>query len=305
MTGVVLARGLIKEFERVTAVAGIDFEVKAGECFGFLGPNGAGKSTTLRMIHCFLPPTAGHLEILGLEVPGQCRRIKRQLGVVPQDNNIDPELKVLENLLVYARFFDLPRTEALRRAAELMSFFGLDGKENERPDNLSGGMKRRLTIARALINKPRLLLLDEPTTGLDPQARYQVWQRLFRLKEEGVTLILTTHYMDEAAQLCDRLVIMDAGAILASGEPDHLLAEHTGREVVVVGDGALRPDEVAAAAGGFYRDKLVLGRDLFLYTDSGHDLLAALGGLNFKRLVLRPATLEDVYLRLTGKGLEE
>jgi len=305
LAGVVVAKGLVKEFERVTAVAGIDFEVRAGECFGFLGPNGAGKSTTLRMIHCFLPPTAGHLEILGLAVPGQCRRIKRHLGVVPQENNIDPELKVLESLLVYARFFDLTRAEAIERAGELMAFFGLEGKENERPDNLSGGMKRRLTIARALINKPQLLLLDEPTTGLDPQARYQVWQRLFRLKEEGVTLILTTHYMEEAAQLCDRLVIMESGAILASGEPEQLVADHTGREVVIVGDGALRPDEVEAVAGNLYRDKLVLGQDLFLYTNSGPELLAALGNLGFPRLVLRPATLEDVYLRLTGKGLEE
>ncbi len=296
----VVASGLGKEFGRVRAVAGIDFEVRAGECFGFLGPNGAGKSTTVRMIHCFLPPTAGRLTVLGLEVPGQCRRIKRQLGVVPQENNIDPELKVLENLLVYARFFDISGTDALQRAQELLAFFGLEGKGNERPDNLSGGMKRRLTIARALINKPRLLLLDEPTTGLDPQARYQVWQRLFRLKEEGVTLILTTHYMEEAAQLCDRLVIMDSGSILAGGEPDRLVAEHTGREVVAVGEGAARALEVEDRAGSLYRDKLVLGQDLFLYCDSGRELLAALGDLGFSRLLLRPATLEDVYLRLTG-----
>ena len=305
MTEAVYARGLVKEFERVTAVAGIDFEVRPGECFGFLGPNGAGKTTTLRMVHCFLPPTAGELRVLGMPVPGECRRIKRHLGVVPQENNLDPELKVLESLLVYARFFDLARRDALARARELLAFSGLEGKEDERPDNLSGGMKRRLVIARALINRPRLLLLDEPTTGLDPQARYQVWQRLYRLKEEGVTLILSTHYMEEATQLCDRLVIMDGGTILASGEPERLVADHTGREVVVIGDGAARAEEVQTAAGGLYRDRLFLGGDLFLYTDQGRELLGALGYLGFRRLVLRPAALEDVYLKLTGKEYED
>ena len=305
MTEAVYARGLVKEFGRVTAVTGIDFEVRAGECFGFLGPNGAGKTTTLRMVHCFLPPTAGELRVLGMPVPAECRRIKGYLGVVPQENNLDPELKVLESLLVYARFFDLSRSEALKRARELLAFSGLEGKEQERPEDLSGGMKRRLVIARALINKPRLLLLDEPSTGLDPQARYQVWQRLFRLKEEGVTLILSTHYMEEATQLCDRLVIMDGGAILAAGEPDRLVADHAGREVVVVGDGAARADEVQTASAGLYRDRLFLGGDLFLYTDRGRELLGSLGHLGFRRLVLRPTTLEDVYLKLTGKEYEE
>src|SRR3989441_465296 len=226
------ARGLRKEFDRIVAVDGVDFAVQRGEAFGFLGPNGAGKSSTMRMIGCVSPPSGGTLRILGMDPVQDGPKIRARLGVVPQLDTLDMELTVRENLIIYGRYFGLSRKEVRVRAAELLEFVQLDERADDRVEPLSGGMKRRLTIARALVNEPELLLLDEPTTGLDPQARHVVWERLFRLKQQGVTLVLTTHYMDEAEQLCDRLVIMDRGKIAEEGSPHELIRRLSTREVV-------------------------------------------------------------------------
>src|SRR5215207_7143511 len=226
------ARGLVKRFGEFTAVDGIDVVVRRGEAFGFLGPNGAGKSSTMRMIGCTSPVTAGELRVFGMDPARDGRRIRARLGVVPQHDQLDAELTVEENLVIYGRYFDIPRAECRRRAAELLEFVQLSERRNSRVEPLSGGMKRRLTIARSLISQPDLLLLDEPTTGLDPQARHALWDRLYRLKRQGVTLVLTTHYMDEAEQLCDRLVVMDGGRIVAEGSPRELIEEHSTREVL-------------------------------------------------------------------------
>src|SRR5437660_4022211 len=233
MTGpMIAARALTKRFGPFVAVDGIDFTIEPGEAFGFLGPNGAGKTSTMRMIGCVSPRSGGQLSVLGLDPTDHGPEIRARLGVVPQEDNLDTELSVWDNLMIYGRYFDLPRAEIRRRAAELLEFVQLTDRRDSRVDPLSGGMKRRLTIARALINQPEVLLLDEPTTGLDPQARHMLWERLYRLKQNGVTLVLTTHYMDEAEQLCDRLVIMDRGRIVAEGAPSDLAAEHATREVV-------------------------------------------------------------------------
>src|SRR5499426_4208989 len=226
------ARGLVKRFGDFTAVDGIDFELHRGEAFGFLGPNGAGKSSTMRMIGCVSPPSGGELSILGLDPLRDGRQIRSRLGVVPQEDTLDVELTVRENLLVYGRYFGLPRDVIRERTARLLDFVELSDRADDQVEPLSGGMKRRLTIARSLINEPDILLLDEPTTGLDPQARHAVWDRLFRLKQRGVTLVLTTHYMDEAEQLCDRLVVMDGGKIVAEGSPRELIERYSTREVV-------------------------------------------------------------------------
>ncbi|MGH9251081.1 MAG: ABC transporter ATP-binding protein, partial [Acidimicrobiales bacterium] len=225
------ARALAKRFGAITAVDGIDIDVARGEAFGFLGPNGAGKSSTMRMIGCVSPPSGGHLEVLGLDPRADGPAIRARLGVVPQRDTLDEELTVRENILVYGRYFGLPRSVIRERAAELLEFAQLTDRADSLVEPLSGGMKRRLTIARALVNEPEILLLDEPTTGLDPQARHALWDRLFRLKRQGVTLVLTTHYMDEAEQLCDRLVVMDGGRIVAHGSPRELIDEHSTREV--------------------------------------------------------------------------
>src|SRR5690348_2207116 len=232
MESLIRAQGLVKQFGDFTAVDGIDVEVRRGEAFGFLGPNGAGKSSTMRMIGCVSPPTDGVLRILGLDPRRDGPRIRAKLGVCPQLDNLDIELTVRENLTTYARFFGIARKEARRRADELLDFVQLSERADSKVEPLSGGMKRRLTIARALVNEPEMVLLDEPTTGLDPQARHLVWERLFRLKQQGVTLVLTTHYMDEAEQLCDRLVVMDGGRIVAEGSPRALIEQHSTREVV-------------------------------------------------------------------------
>ncbi len=226
MSVIVVAKNLVKKFGSATAVDRTTFEVQRGECFGFLGPNGAGKTTTMRMLFGFSAPTEGELTVFGLPVTGPLREIKRRLGVVPQENSLDPELTVFQNLTIYARYFDLPIQEARLRADELLQFFHLSEKKGEEIDRLSGGMKRRLLIARALMNRPELLILDEPTTGLDPQSRHMMWERLRQLKTSGVTSILTTHYMEEAAQLCDRLVIMDEGRIIEAGRPEVLIQKH-------------------------------------------------------------------------------
>jgi lipooligosaccharide transport system ATP-binding protein len=303
---VVVARRLTKRFGQFEAVRGVDFEVRGRECFGFLGPNGAGKTTTMRMISCASPPTDGELSVLGLP-SSRGRDIRRRMGVVPQENNLDEEVSVVENLLIYARYFDIPGRVAGPAAEELLRFVALHDKRDWRIDRLSGGMKRRLLIARALINEPELLILDEPTTGLDPQARHLVWEKLRSLKRQGVTLVLTTHYMDEAAQLCDRLVIMHEGRILIEGSPRELVARETSPQVIEV----FEPDEDAARGLRHLADlaervERLADRWLF-YTADGDALLAKVRGVvpDPGAVWLRGATLEDVFLQLTGRGLLE
>jgi lipooligosaccharide transport system ATP-binding protein len=304
---VVVARALGKRFGQFEAVKGIDFEVRHRECFGFLGPNGAGKTTTMRMISCFSPPSYGQLSVLGLRAWIDGRRIKARMGVVPQENNLDEEVTVLENLVIYARYYDIPMRTALPRAGELLAFVALEDKRDWKVPRLSGGMKRRLLIARALMNDPELLVLDEPTTGLDPQARHLVWERLRSLKREGVTLLLTTHYMEEASQLCDRLVIMHEGRILVEGSPRELIARHTSPQVVEVFEppehavGALSALEPAADRTERLADRWVF------HTNDGDELLGKVRalGLEPSTVWLRGGTLEDVFLALTGRGLLE
>jgi lipooligosaccharide transport system ATP-binding protein len=301
----VYARGLTKRFGGFTAVDGIDVDVRRGEAFGFLGPNGAGKSSTMRMIGCVSPVTSGTLRVLGQDPATQGADIRARLGVVPQEDSLDLELTVRENLLVYGRYFGLSKPVIRHRADELLEFVQLTDKRDAKVDSLSGGMKRRLTIARSLINEPEVLLLDEPTTGLDPQARHVLWDRLFRLKRQGVTLLLTTHYMDEAEQLCDRLVVMDKARIVAEGSPAELIARWSSREVVEV---RFAPDEHEAMAGKLtdLAERIeVLPDRLLLYTDDGDAAAAAVHerGLRPFGVLVRRATLEDVFLHLTGRTL--
>jgi lipooligosaccharide transport system ATP-binding protein len=299
------ASGLVKRFGQFTAVDGIDVEVHAGEAFGFLGPNGAGKSSTMRMIGCVSTPTDGLLRIFGLDSVHNGPVIRGRLGVCPQQDSLDPELSVLENLTVYARYFGIPRKVARQRAMELLEFVQLAERANDKVEPLSGGMKRRLTIARALINEPEIVLLDEPTTGLDPQARHLVWERLFRLKQRGVTLVLTTHYMDEAEQLCDRLVVMDAGKIVAEGSPRELIQRYSTREVVELrfGDEAL--ELFAGKLDGIGDRVEVLPDRILLYADDGDAASAAIHQrqLTPSSLLVRRSSLEDVFLHLTGRTL--
>ncbi len=306
----IVAKDLRKSFPRksgadIEAVAGIDLEVARGESFGFLGPNGAGKSSTMRMIACVSPRTGGQLSILGLDPELDGVRIRGRLGVVPQQDNLDDELTVRENLIVYGRYFGISRAECRRRAKDLLDFAQLVDKAETKVETLSGGMKRRLTIARSLISEPDLLLLDEPTTGLDPQARHVLWDRLFRLKHDGVTLVVTTHYMDEAEQLCDRLVVMDGGRIVAQGTPQQLIAAHTSREVLELRfrPGAQGPAEQAVLS--LAERVEVLPDRLLLSTADGDATLAEVHrlGLNPVTNLVRRSTLEDVFLRLTGRSL--
>jgi lipooligosaccharide transport system ATP-binding protein len=304
------ARGLVKRFGEITAVDGVDFDVRRGEAFGFLGPNGAGKTSTMRMVGCVSPPSGGTLRILDLDPVADGADIRARLGVVPQQDTLDMELTVRENIVIYGRYFGLPRHELGRRADELLEFVQLNERADSKVEPLSGGMKRRLTIARSLVNDPEVLLLDEPTTGLDPQARHTVWDRLFRLKQRGVTLILTTHYMDEAEQLCDRLVVMDKGKIAAEGSPLELIRRYSTREVVELRFQVEQEVEHVAAdianrMDGFARRLEALPDRLLLYTDDGdatasrlHDL-----GLRPESVLVRRSTLEDVFLHLTGRTL--
>jgi lipooligosaccharide transport system ATP-binding protein len=303
-----VARGLKKSYGDFEAVKGVDFRVSGGECFGFLGPNGAGKTTTMKMIYGAVIPTSGELSVAGLDVYSHEREIKRRIGVVPQENNLDDELKVRENLLIYGRYYDLPRKLVLQRTDELLDFMQLSEKAEATVEQLSGGMKRRLLIARALINDPEIVILDEPTTGLDPQARLLVWDRLRKLAAEGKTLVLTTHYMEEAARLCDRLVIMESGLIIAEGAPRALVEEHVSPEVL-----ELRTDRrsleqilpiVEAASDAVERT----GEDrLLAYTEDADALLENVrsSGVGIENTVYRQAGLEDVFLRLTGRRLVE
>jgi lipooligosaccharide transport system ATP-binding protein len=304
---VIVARDLVKRYGDFAAVDGISFEVAPGESFGLLGPNGAGKSTTMRMVGAVSTRTAGDLSILGLDPDAYGPEIRSQLGVVPQSDNLDTELRVRENLLVYGRYFGLPGRVVAKRADELLAFAQLEEKGRAKVDSLSGGMKRRLTIARALINDPRVLLLDEPTTGLDPQARHILWDRLFRLKEQGTTLLLTTHYMDEAEQLCDRLVVVDHGAIMAEGTPAELIRRYSSREVLEVRFGSDRNSEVAERLSGIGDRMEVLPDRILVYSEDGEAELVRIteAGLHPITSLVRRSSLEDVFLRLTGRSLIE
>jgi len=307
----VQASGLTKRFGDFIAVDGIDFSIPRGEAFGFLGPNGAGKSSTMRMVGCVSPPTSGELTILGMDPVRNGPAIRARLGVVPQENTLDIELTVRENLLVYGRYFGLARAVIRERSDMLLDFVQLSDRAEDTVDPLSGGMKRRLVIARSLINEPDILLLDEPTTGLDPQARHIVWDRLFRLKQRGVTLILTTHYMDEAEQLCDRLVVMDAGRIVAEGSPRALIGQYSTPEVLEgrfdPGDHEQAAEKLAALPAGTSERLEVLADRVLVYTRNGDEALAAVRGLGLEPItsLARRSTLEDVFLRLTGRQLDD
>ncbi len=299
------AQGLTKRFGDFVAVDGIDVDVARGEAFGFLGPNGAGKSSTMRMIGCVSPISGGTLRILGMDPATQGPQIRARLGVVPQEDTLDLELTVAENIQIYGRYFGLSRTEVRDRTHQLLEFVQLSDRAAERVETLSGGMKRRLTIARSLVNNPDVLLLDEPTTGLDPQARHVLWDRLFRLKQRGVTLVLTTHYMDEAEQLCDRLVVMDKGRIVAEGSPADLIAAHSTREVVEL---RFNPDEhevMADKLSNFGERTELLPDRLLVYADDGEAVLAKVDSTDVTPLsvLVRRSTLEDVFLHLTGRTL--
>jgi len=319
-TALIHARGLTKRFGAFTAVDGISFDVHAGEAFGFLGPNGAGKTSTMRMIACASPTSGGQLRVLNMNPQFDASRIKARLGVVPQQDNLDTEITVRENLLMYARYFDIPRHVAETRADELLEFVELRDRASAQVEPLSGGMKRRLTIARALVNEPDLILLDEPTTGLDPQARHVVWERLYQLKRRGATLLLTTHYMDEAERLCDRLVVMDKAKIVAEGSPRELIAQHSTREVLELRfPDDVRPPSPLAESNPSARQTVegrlkgigdrveVLPDRVQVYTADGEHALQQVHalGIPLESAVVRRSTLEDVFLRITGRALIE
>jgi lipooligosaccharide transport system ATP-binding protein len=306
-TPVITADRLVKKYGDHVAVDGLSFEVAPGESFGLLGPNGAGKSTTMRMIGAVSSRTGGTLDILGLDPDTHGPEIRSQLGVVPQADNLDLELKARDNLIVYGRYFGLPRKQVAARADELLEFAQLSDRAGAKVDDLSGGMKRRLTIARALISDPRILLLDEPTTGLDPQARHILWDRLFRLKEQGTTLVLTTHYMDEAEQLCDRIVVVDEGRIMAEGSPASLIRDHSSREVLEVRFGSDRNESASREIAGFGDRVEVLPDRVLVYASDGEAVLSRIleQGLKPITTLVRRSSLEDVFLRLTGRSLVE
>jgi lipooligosaccharide transport system ATP-binding protein len=301
------ARRLTKRFGTFTAVDGIDFEVAPGEAFGFLGPNGAGKTSTMRMIGCVSPVTEGELSVLGLDPGRDGPRIRARIGVVPQQDTLDTELTVEDNLVIYGRYFGLTRGEAHRRAAELLDFVQLTDRAASQVEPLSGGMKRRLSIARSLINRPNLMLLDEPTTGLDPQARHLVWDRLYRLKQQGTTLVLTTHYMDEAEQLCDRLVVMDKAKIVADGSPRELIERYSTREVTEMRFAPDVEERLDHQLDDLAERVERLPDRVLLYSDDGEAtvVLARDRGLQPETVLVRRSTLEDVFLRLTGRSLIE
>jgi lipooligosaccharide transport system ATP-binding protein len=301
---IIRAVKLTKRYGDFLAVDGIDFEVFKGECCGFLGPNGAGKTTTIKMIHCVLPLTSGSLAVAGMSVSENPREIKKMIGVAPQEENLDPDFTVITNLLVYARYFDVPKSEALQRAESLLKFTQLEEKRNVIIDQLSTGMKRRLILARALVNEPRILLLDEPTTGLDPQARHLIWDKVRSLKKQGVTIILTTHYMDEAAELCDRTLIMDSGRIIEEGTPADLVKKHVGEEVLEVD----YDEKVMSTFKEKFPDARleVVGERIHVFTDQPHGIFTSfLENFPTKGAAVRNANLEDVFLKLTGRKLRE
>lgn len=305
MKHLIVAKNLTKKYGQLTAVNGISFEINQGECFGFLGPNGAGKTSTIKMIHCVSPLTSGELSVNNLPASINNRKIKQIIGVIPQEITLDIDLTAYENMLVFANFFDIPRAEAKKRTHELLDFVELLNRKDSKIDELSTGMKRRLLIARALLNKPSLIIADEPTTGLDPQARHLIWQRLRQLKSQGMTLILTTQYMEEAEQLCDRLVIMHQGKILKQGNPSKLIEEEIGREVIEIRTPKEKDEriirELSAISSGHER----VGDTLYFYCRDGHAAVKKVVELNLANFLNRPATLEDVFLKLTGRALLE
>jgi lipooligosaccharide transport system ATP-binding protein len=303
MEWVIEADALTKKFEDLTAVDHISFRIRLGECFGFLGPNGAGKTTAIRMIQCVSPVTSGKLEVLGMDVSKSPREIKALIGVCPQEDNLDPDFTAWKNLLIYARYFGIGKAQAEAKANELLDFMALREKKDVEIEKLSGGMKRRLMIARALMNDPKLLVLDEPTTGLDPQARHLIWDKVRELKKRGVTVMITTHYMDEAQQLCDRLVIMEKGKILVEGQPMGLISQHVGSGVVEV----LAPDDALdqwLKRGAWAYERA--GDRVYLYTDDNRQVRELiLREHPSANVIIRDATLEDVFLKLTGRGLRD
>lgn len=306
---IILARNITKEYDGREVVKKINFTVYRGECFGILGPNGAGKTTIVKMIFGLSPPTSGELRVFGLKVEGNYRKIKSSLGVVSQDDNLDPDLTVWENMDVFARYYGLHLNRVRPHLQELLEIMGLSSYARHRVEELSGGMKRRLAIARGLINKPNLLILDEPTTGLDPYARHKVWQILREIKEKKIAMLLTTHYLEEASKLCDRLMIMDEGVILDEGEPFYLVEKHVGKEVLEIslkGEPKSFMEMVSNHLGKLLKGYLLLGDSFYLYTWEGEKLLEEINKMAFpfSFRLLRPANLEDVFLKLTGKRLE-
>ncbi len=300
---IIEAKHLRKSFGSFTAVDDISFTVPPGECFGILGPNGAGKTTAIRMLYGFSPMTGGTLRIFGLDVPKDIRSIKARIGVCQQENNLDPDLTVFQNMEIFAGYFNLPRMLSRERAESLLSFIALSNRRNDKVIELSGGMMRRLVLARALINSPDLLILDEPTTGLDPQSRHQVWQRLEELKKSGLTILLTTHYMDEASWLCDRLIIMDHGRILVEGPPAELIRTHVGHDVIEVAEPAPALLDFVAGMNLEYEN---LGHRLIIYGNNRDVLYHEISAhCSHEGCILRMATLEDVFLKLTGRELRE
>ncbi|MCX6696917.1 MAG: ABC transporter ATP-binding protein [Methanoregula sp.] len=302
MAVIIQAENLTKTYNDIIAVDGISFTVRTGEVFGFLGPNGAGKTTTMKMIACVSPRSSGALAVFDKDPEQHPTEIKQKIGVVPQETNLDPDFSCSGNLTTYARYFDIPAAEAKKRARDLLAFVQLEEKRDVLIDKLSGGMKRRLILARALINNPALLILDEPTIGLDPQARHLIWERLRLLQAQGNTIVLTTHYLDEAARLCDRLVIMDHGKILVLGTPADLVKQHVGSEIVEVE----KSDEVLACLAGQKIPYEITGDMVQVATESAHDVARTLlDTCEIKKVITRPATLEDVFLKLTGRTLRE
>ena len=303
MAYIIEARNMTKRYDGIVAVDDISFNIQPGECYGMLGPNGAGKTTTIRMIYGFSPMTAGDLKVFGLDLLKHLREIKSRIGVCQQENNLDPDLNLIENIEVYARFFNLSRNQAREKALSLLSFMSLSHRKDAKALELSGGMMRRMVLARALINDPELLILDEPTTGLDPQSRHQVWERLEELKKGGLTILLTTHYMDEASRLCDRLMIMDQGRILVEGKPSELVSQLVGHDIIEVAEPAAALRAYVEARRLTYED---FGHRMIIYEDNGHDLYHVISKQYCQEgCVLRMATLEDVFLKLTGRELRE
>jgi lipooligosaccharide transport system ATP-binding protein len=301
----ITAHGLAHRYGDLIAVDHINFSINEGECFGFLGPNGAGKTTTMRMLHAFSEVHAGRLHVLNLDVSREARQIKAQIGVVPQEENLDPDLTVIENLVLYARYFKIERSIAKERAEKLLKFMQLYDRRDDNVLQLSGGMKRRILIARALINDPKILILDEPTTGLDPQSRNLIWRQLLSLKEEGITLVLTTHYMEEAAKLCDRLVIMDQGRILIEGKPAELVRDLVGYEVLELAKNGLSDEGIRMKTQALAGECEQVGDQYYLFLKKSGDAEKILRDLEQRKFLHRPASLEDVFLKLTGRELRD
>jgi lipooligosaccharide transport system ATP-binding protein len=300
---IVVAKDITKNYGSIVAVDGISFEVMQGECYGFLGPNGAGKTTAIRMIYCRTPLSSGTLTVFGLDVREHAREIKAMIGLVPQENNLDPDLNVIENLIVYSRYYNIPENEAEKRAKELLRFLSIDERRKEQVTKLSGGMQRRLVIARALINNPKLLILDEPTAGLDPQARHLIWQRIRELKRNGVTMILTTHYMEEAEQLCDRVAVMDSGKILVEGHPYELIEKYAGKDVFEIRHA--EDNGILGELKGLEFSLEKAGDTIYIFSGDGDEIGKRLLPIRDAEILHRRSNLEDVFLRLTGKELRD